>query len=171
LPENQLGLAMTLMIVVSFVFYPVVNYLAKMVGKKRLIVISFVWMAVVFTMIYFMGSSIPLSSEHQIYIFIIFYAIPLSALSILPNAVLADIADHDAKVSGVSLEGMFFAARMFMQKLGQSLGVFLFAACASLGRSVGDDWGLRLSGIVCTVRCIAAAVAFSKYKEYSVLVE
>jgi GPH family glycoside/pentoside/hexuronide:cation symporter len=63
---------------------------------------------------------------------------------------------------------MFFAARTFLQKLGQTTGVLGFAALTSLGRDVGDDLGIRLSGWVGFGLCLAAGIVFLGYRERTV---
>jgi len=170
LPSSMMALLLPLMVVTSFLFYPVVNLLAKKTGKKILIVISFLFMSVVFLMNYFLGN-LPIANDIQAYLLIIFYGIPLSFVSILPNAVLADIAEHDALKTGVRQEGMYFAARTLMQKFGQTFGVLVFAMLTSLGKDPGDDLGIRLSGLVGFALCVAAGLYFTKYNEKKLLAE
>ena len=170
LAEELMGLLLPLLIVISFLFYPVVNVIARKTGKKPLIIYSFIVMGSVFFMVFFLGR-LPLDNELQAYLVVITYAIPLSFLGILPNAVLADNAEHDAKMTGVRQEGMFFAARTLMQKFGQTFGVIIFAALTSLGKDPGDDLGVRISGLVGGVLCFFAAIYFTRYGEARVLRE
>ncbi|MCB9642173.1 MAG: MFS transporter [Myxococcales bacterium] len=170
LNEKIMGLLLPLLVVLSFTFYPVVNVLAKKIGKKILISGSFFWMSVIFMMIFFLGR-LPIDNTTQAYLLIITYALPISFLGILPNAVLADIAEHDAKLSGVRQEGMFFAVRTLMQKLGQTLGVFVFAALTSFGKDRGNDLGIRLSGIACAALVLFAGFYFLRYNETQILRE
>ena len=97
--------------------------------------------------------------------------VPIAYLGVLPSAVLADIAEHDAQRTGARREGMFFAARTLMQKFGQTFGVVSFAALTTFGRDIGDDLGIRLSGLVGTVLCVGAAILFAKYDEKTVTAE
>lgn len=99
---------------------------------------------------------------------VLLLAIPLAFLGVLPNAVLADIAEADALSNGESREGMFFASRTLMQKFGQTSGVVSFAMLTTLARDVGDDLGIRLSGLVGFVLCFVAAIVFSRYHEQTV---
>ncbi|MEX1288389.1 MAG: MFS transporter, partial [Acidimicrobiia bacterium] len=80
----------------------------------------------------------------------------------------ADIAEFDANATGEPREGMFFASRTLMQKFGQTFGVMSFAMLTSLGRDVGDDLGIRLSGVVGFALCAVAAVVFARYDEAKV---
>jgi tetrahydromethanopterin S-methyltransferase subunit G len=45
----------------------------------------------------------------------------------------------------------------------------IFAMATTLGRDVGDDLGIRLSGVIGFVLCLAAAVVFSRYDEKSTI--
>jgi GPH family glycoside/pentoside/hexuronide:cation symporter len=164
------ALATTLVAVlvgVSFLFYPLVNLAATRIGKKPLMVGAFVWMAVALGLVPLLGR-VDLPPLTQAYAITLLLSVPIATLGVLPSAVLADIAEYDAKRTGEAREGMFFAARTLMQKFGQTFGVVSFAALTTLGRDVGDDLGIRLSGLVGVVLCLAAAILFVRYDEKTV---
>lgn len=170
--ENIIGILLPVMILTSFILYPVVNVLAKKFGKKNLVVISFGIMSFVFLNVYFLGEKFYnsfLSPEVQAFGIVILYSIPLSFVSILPNAILADIAEYDAILTNTPKEAMYFAARTFLQKLGQTFGIFLFAILLLFGKDPGNDFGIRLTGIGGFILCFLATVIFMKYDEKSVL--
>jgi GPH family glycoside/pentoside/hexuronide:cation symporter len=121
-------------------------------------------MAIVFLWVPLLGT-LAFSPVAQGYLLILLLAIPLAFLGVLPNAVLADIAEHDANETGEQREGMFFASRTLMQKFGQTFGVVSFAMLTTLGRDVGDDLGVRLSGLVGFTLCVVAGLVFSRYDE------
>lgn len=159
----------SVMVVGSFLFYPLVNLLAKRTGKKVLVVASFVFMAVVFSGIYFLGDNLPLSLTAQGFLLVGLTAVPLAFLGVLPNAILSDIATHDAVTSGEAKEGMYFAARTLLQKFGQTFGVLTFAMLTTFGKDVGDDLGIRLSGLIGFALCAVAAAVFARYNERRLL--
>lgn len=165
--EALVATLLALLVVVSFLFYPLVNLLARKLGKKPLMVAAFVWMSLVFLGVPTLGT-LAFSAVAQAYLLVLLLAVPLAFLGVLPNAVLADIADYDASLTGEQREGMFFAARTLMQKFGQTFGVMSFAMLATLGRDVGDDLGVRLSGIVGFVLCLVAGIVFLRYDEAKV---
>jgi GPH family glycoside/pentoside/hexuronide:cation symporter len=169
--EALVGGLLVITVLLSFAFYPLVNILARKVGKKRLIVAAFFLMSFIFLFIFFMGEAIPLPNRIEAYLIIILYAIPLAFLGVLPNAVLADIAGHDALKTGKPKEGMFFAARTLLQKFGQTFGLVLFAMLTTFGRNPGDDLGIRLSGAVGFVLCLVAGFIFMRYQEETLLQE
>jgi len=170
LGKDMVSQLMPVMVIVSFLFYPFVNILAKKVGKKPLVSGSFLFMSIIFFFIYFLGR-LPLDNTLQAWLVVVFYAIPIAFLGILPNAVLADIAEHDAIKTGVKQEGMFYAARTLMQKFGQTFGVLIFAALTSLGKDPGDDLGIRISGFVGFGLCLFAGLFFMRYREKQLLRE
>lgn len=164
LPESEGIKLMTAMVITSLLFYPVVNFLSHKIGKKPIIVASFCFLGLVFSAIYFLGS-FPISAKVQIYTLFIMAGLPLASLGILPNAILAEIAWQDAEATGQNREGMYFAVKYLFVKLGQTLGITLFAMLTIYGKDPGNDHGLRLNGLCGFVLCIFAALAFLRFKE------
>jgi GPH family glycoside/pentoside/hexuronide:cation symporter len=155
---------MGIMVLTSLVFYPLVNWLALRWGKKPVVLFSFALLSVLFIAIYFLGR-FPAPAHVQIYALLIGAAFPLASLGILPNAILSEIAQKDAEESGENREGMFFAVKYLFVKLGQTLGIALFAFLTVYGKDPGHDQGLRLNGVCGMVLCLLAFVFFSRFKE------
>lgn len=153
-----------IMVIGSALLYPVVNILARKLGKKMPIVYSFIYYGFLFTYIYFLGS-LPFSADLQGFLLAIAAAVPLAFLGVLPNAVLADIAEHDGRKTGVRQEGLYFAARTLLQKFGVTAGTLIFAALTTFGKDPGDDLGIRLTGPLGLILCVIAAAFFLRYDE------
>ncbi|MHA4807087.1 MFS transporter [Flavitalea flava] len=164
LPESEGGMLMGVMVLVSLVFYPLINWLAARWGKKPIVLFSFALLSLIFIAIYFLGK-FPASPNVQIYTLIICASFPLASLGILPNAILAEIAQLDAQHTGENREGMFFAVKYFFVKMGQTLGIALFAFLTIYGKDPGNDRGLRLNGVCGFVLCMFAFVFFTRFKE------
>ncbi|CAN5899048.1 MFS transporter [soil metagenome] len=163
--KESLGvILMGTMVAVSILFYPLIISWAKKYGKKKLVLIAFAVLAVVCASVYGLGKY-PVSHKLQLFLFVGLAAFPLAALGILPPAILGDIASEDAKKTGENNEGLFFAVKYFVVKLGQTFGIAVFAMLTVLGKDPGDDHGLRLSGFVVAALCICAAAVFSRFKE------
>ncbi len=161
--EELVASLLAVLVVASLLFFPLVNLLAKRLGKKPLILMSLVWMAAVFLGIVWLGR-LGIDATVQAYLLILALSVPVAFLSVLPFATLCDIAEYDAERSGEAREGMFVAARTFMQKGGQTAGVLMFAVLTTFGRDVGDDLGIRLSGVAGCIMCLVAAALFAGYR-------
>lgn len=164
LPESEGGPLLGVMVIISLMFYPLINYLSKKIGKKPIVLFSFGLLSLVFVAIYFLGK-FPISSHAQIYFLLIGASFPLAALGILPNAILAEIAQDDAKRTKENREGMFFAVKYLFVKLGQTLGIALFALLTVYGKDPGNDYGLRLNGICGFALCLLAVIFFTRFRE------
>jgi GPH family glycoside/pentoside/hexuronide:cation symporter len=148
----------------DFAYYIAINYGSKRFGKKILVIIAFVFLSFNFAIIYFLGK-LPFSAEAQMYLLVICGSFPLAALGILPNAILADIAQQDKLQSGENHEGMYFAVKYLFVKLGQTAGIAIFAMLTIYGKDPGNDYGLRLNGVFGFALCITAMLLFSRFKE------
>jgi GPH family glycoside/pentoside/hexuronide:cation symporter len=118
----------------------------------------------VFLGIYFLGKG-EMDAYLQIYLLIVLASIPLASLNILPNAILAEIIEKDTLDTASNKEGIYFAVRYFFVKIAQTFGMALFAMFLLYGKDVGNDLGIRLSGILGFVLCLTAALIFTRFKE------
>lgn len=164
LPENVGNKLMITMVLVSFVFYPIINYLAKKIGKKIIVLASLGLLSLIFLGIFFLGK-VNLNAQLQIFTLIAFAAIPLASLNILPNAILAEIIEKDSRETNQNKEAIYFAVRYFFVKIAQTFGIALFAMLLIYGKDVGNDLGIRLNGILGFGLCLIAALIFTRFKE------
>jgi GPH family glycoside/pentoside/hexuronide:cation symporter len=155
---------MMTMVAISFIFYPLVIHLSKGFGKRILIIISLLMLSIAFLGVFFLGKS-NIYPEVQIYLLIVFAAIPFASLNILPVAILAEIIETDSQKSGENKEGIYFAARFFFVKLAQTLGMGLSAMFLIYGKDPGHDFGVRLYGICGFILCVIAALIFTRFQE------
>jgi GPH family glycoside/pentoside/hexuronide:cation symporter len=151
-----------IMTLVSLCLYPAVNRLAPKLGKKKLIIVGFFAYALVFLLAAICGKGL-------IWGIVIAVAagIPMAILGILPQAVVADIAEADAYETGEERSGMFFAARTFAMKMGQAISMLVFTSVvASFQKGTATDpFGYRLTAIIATVCCLGGAILFFFYNE------
>lgn len=155
---------MMVLVLVSFLFYPLINLLVKRTGKKPIVLISLFLLGITFLGIFFLGKP-ELPAELQIYALIAFAAIPLASLNILPNAILAEIIEKDGRETGENKEAVYFAVRYFFVKIAQTLGIALFSMLLLYGKEVGDDMGLRLNGLLGCGLCFSAGLIFTRFRE------
>ncbi|MCE3259757.1 MAG: transporter [Bacteroidetes bacterium] len=155
---------MITMVLVSFLFYPVTNWAANKLGKKRVVLVSQFLLSGIFFGIYLLGK-LPGTPEFQIYGLIALAAIPLASLNILPNAILADIIDKDSEDTGENKEAIYFAVRYFFVKIAQTIGIALFSMFLLYGKDPGNDFGVRLNGLLGCGLCLLAGLIFTRFKE------
>ncbi|MDE7266028.1 MAG: MFS transporter [Lachnospiraceae bacterium] len=163
LPETMTTIYFVGMTALSLVFYIPINKLAPKFGKKKLILAAFVIFALAYLYTGFLGKISLISANVQGLILMVTASLPMAVFGILPQAVVADIAQSDAKRTGSNREGMFYAARTFAFKLGQSLSMLLFTAVSTIGTASGA--GYRIAAFGAALFCILGGIIFLFYNE------
>ncbi|MBN2893387.1 MAG: MFS transporter [Bacteroidales bacterium] len=170
MPEAKVSFYNILVFVISFIFYPFVNILGKKIGKKKMMIVAFAIFSLMYFYVFLLGKDfMPISKEIQVMILVVMAAIPLAIFGILPNAIIADVAESDAIRTGSKREAMFFGARTFMSKIGQMLAMLVFSSLLLLGKDIGDDLGIRLTGPAAGIFCVIGLIFFAFYREKYVL--
>lgn len=158
--EGNTFMLTVVMTVVSLCLYPAVNKLAPKLGKKVIIIAGFFAYALVFLIASLCGEGMWWG-----YLIAVLAGIPMAILGILPQAVVADIAEADAVTYGEQRSGMFFAARTFAMKMGQALSLLVFTSVTVSG----SELSYRVTAIIATVCCVIGAALFFLYNEKSVM--
>ena len=165
------------MTVLSACFYPFVSKLVAKHGKKKLVIIGFLGLALAYVITALIGVIPGLTGLVPGALIVVIAAFPMALLGIIPQAIVADVAEEDAIVTGEKQEGMFFAARTFAMKFGQSIAMLVFTSLAVLGTAqdlTSNDLkaspeGLRIVAIVAVCFCVLGAVILTAYDEKKVL--
>lgn len=163
LPETMTTLYFVGMTGLSLVFYIPINKLAPKFGKRELILGAFGIFALSYLYTGFLGKISVISPNVQGLILMVTASLPMAVFGILPQAVVADIAQSDAKRTGSNREGMFYAARTFAFKLGQSLSMLLFTAISTIGGTAGT--GYRIAAFLAAAFCLLGGILFLFYNE------
>ena len=168
LPETMNTVLYIGMTLLSVALYTFVGKLLKKTTKKKMIVWAYVEFSIVY-MITAVSSGQSGTNKGLIFgVLVMIIAAPsMAILGILPQTVVADIARSDEITTGENHDGMFFAARTFAMKMGQSLAALLFTSLATIGRSSGT--GYRIAAVSSTVMCVLAAFLMSRYDEKKVM--
>ena len=177
--ESNTMLFMGAMTVLSACFYPFVSRLVAKFGKKKLVICGFLGLAVAYLITALIGVVPFLAKETMIpgILIVIISAFPMALLGIIPQAIVADVAEEDAILTGENREGMFFAARTFAMKFGQSVAMLVFTSLAVLGTEqtttsnelTASEPGLRIVAIVAVCFCVLGAVILAAYDEKKVM--
>lgn len=162
LPENMSFIYFALMTAMSLVFYIPINLAVKKFGKKKLVVFAFIGFALAYAYTAFLGKQIPIDPTIQGYILAIVAALPMAIFGILPQAMVADVSQSDAITTGENREGMFYAARTFAFKLGQSVSMLMFTAIATIGT---NGLGYRIAAIVAACFCFCGGAVLLAFNE------
>ena len=167
LPDVWVTIVTVISIGVGVCTYPLVNILAKKVGKKPLLLGACITYVCLYGGIYSYQTVISLIGGPAFAIVIGFgIAMPIAITNIIPASMFADLAQYDSIKTGQNRAGMFLAARNFVNKLCQSIVVI---ACALLLGKGADGTGAATSeGIQATalVAMLFVAGALSIYFFY-----
>ena len=166
LPETMTTLLYVGMTLLSFACYPLVNFIAHRCNKKQIVLFGFCGLSLAYVVTAVSGL---FGTGGMVWGLLVVFvaAFPMAILGILPQAIVADIAQADAMQTGEKREGMFFAARTFAFKMGQSISMLLFTAFASIRPDTGA--GYRIAAITSVVICLLGAFVLSRYNEAEVL--
>ena len=168
LPDMWVTIVTVISIAVGVCTYPLVNILARKVGKKPLLIGACITYVLLYFGIYnyqFVVSTIGAEAFALVIGFSI--AMPIAITNIIPASMFADLAQYDTIKTGLNRAGMFLAARNFVNKLCQSIVVI---ACATLLGKGADGTGVATSeGVQSTalVACIFVACALGIYFFYN----
>lgn len=148
--------------------YPLVNILARRVGKKPLLLGACITYVLLYGAIYNYSWVIRLIGSPAFAILIgLIIAMPIAITNIIPASMFADLAQYDTIKTGKNRAGMFLAARNFANKLCQSIVVI---ACALLlGKGADGTGAATAEGIQATalVACLFVACALGIYFFYN----
>ena len=180
IPESFTMIFLGAMTVLSAAFYPFVTKLVKRFGKKKLVIAGFLGLACAYVITAL--CNLPFVDGSAIaYVFgvliVLLAAFPMALLGIIPQSIVADIAEAEGIVTGENREGMFFAARTFAMKFGQSLAMLLFTSLAIIGATqdagsndiAATKTGMTWVAIVAIVFCVLGAAILMLYKEKKIM--
>lgn len=167
LPESLFMPMFVGMTAMSLVFYIPVNLITRKIGKKKMVLFAFAMFSITYLFTTFSGDLFGISGLAQGIIMVVCGSLPMAIFGILPQSMVADIAEYDGKKTGENRQGMFFAARTFCFKMGQSLAMLLFTSLATIG--AGTDLGYRIVAGLAAILCIIGGIILFFFNEKQVL--
>ena len=176
LDESYTMIFMGAMTVLSACFYPFVSGLVRKFGKKKLTMCGFFGLALAY-LVTAMIRFVPLPGIVYGAAICIIAAFPMALLGIIPQSIVADVAEADGVVTGENREGMFFAARTFAMKWGQSIAMLVFTSLAIFGTTqnvnandiTASPKGLTIVAFAAVAFCVLGAVILGLYNEKKVM--
>lgn len=147
--------------VIALLFSPLIPKITMKLGKK----LTFNIAAIIFAILLMLTGLFGVVFTNLAATIIILAAgIPLAILFVIPNAMVADIAEADGLVNGQKREGMFFGAQGLIIKLvigfSSLITPFIFG---TFGNSANDPLGLHIVGPISGFIIILGLVLFNKY--------
>ena len=162
--ESYSTLFFVLLTALSLVFYPFVGKLTRRFGKKKPVLVAFGIFALAFGYASLLGDTLSFIPRMLQGVILCLIASPAQALfGILPQAMVADIAESEEKTTGVNRSGMFFAARTFAMKMGQGAAMLLVTSLSTIGTETG--LGYRIVALSAAAACLIGGAFLLLYNE------
>ncbi|MBN1880949.1 MAG: MFS transporter [Deltaproteobacteria bacterium] len=170
-PESFTSAAYGMVMGVAFVFFPILNLLSRKMLKKHIMITGLILFLICGFTLYFLGSdAIPVPKTTQALVLFGLFGIPVAALLLLPNAILADIAEYDSIKTGTNREAMYFGAQGLLHKVNLGLSTLVLGfLLTEFGKDAAQSMGIQLTGPVVGIVCIFGIILFSIYPEQEVL--
>lgn len=186
----------TIVLGISIVFgvctYPLVNLLARKIGKKALLIIACLTYVLVYAGIFFYapisaaigtesitsqfligfaGEGATVGDVTCAFLIGILIAFPIACTNILPSSAFADLAQYDMIKTGDNKTGMFMASRSFAYKVSSAFVTFIVSQVMYYGTT--SDYptvmGVRLTAIIAAGLLLIAAFIYAQYDDRGIV--
>jgi GPH family glycoside/pentoside/hexuronide:cation symporter len=112
--EEWAGYAAGMMIGVALLFFPLINYLAKRLGKKTIYAASLLLFSILTSMLGTIGV-FPFPPFYYGLFLIALAGISVSGFMVGSNAIIADVIDYDETITGFRREAIYFRKYPFQK--------------------------------------------------------
>lgn len=147
--------------VAAILFTPFIPKITLKIGKKKFMIITSIFFSVILFLTGLFGTLLPFTAS---FIVVIFAGIPLSVIFVVPNAMIADIAELDGIENGIRREGMFFGAQGLVMKAVIGLSSFVTPALfKTFGYSPKTPLGIQLGGPLAAILILIGITFLTKY--------
>ncbi len=166
LPRSMAGVVFAVALGIAAICFKPVGEIADKYGKKKTLAVSSLILAAAMALIPLIGHvPLPVSKVVQGVIVISLVGAPASALFVLPNAFIADIADHGASMCDHRLEGAYFGVQGFLNKVCMGLSSLAVGyVLGTFGYSASKPLGILLIGPLAAAFVVAGVAVFSEYE-------
>jgi len=161
LPQDAVGFVLGVTFACTLAVFPLLARLTRMVGTVRALRWTLGAASVIVPLIGAIGlRGLPFGSAVQGYVVVVLAAAPLAGLLVLPNALLADIAEADRARTQEGREAMYYAVQGLILNVASAAASAAFGVLLAFGDSPAHTVGLRLIPLVGGVCTLLALVAF-----------
>jgi glycoside/pentoside/hexuronide:cation symporter, GPH family len=163
LPAEALAAYMGAVLGVAFVLLPVVNAAVRRFGLRRVMIGSMVATGVVYPLLYLLPTP-PFGWDPPTFGLLAFAlaGIGLAGLFVVPDAIIAAVAEHDQRRTGHRRAAMFYGVNGFVAKVNFGVST---AVSAVLLQTLGSPVGIQVTGPVGAVAALVGAWLFRRYPE------
>ena len=159
-PESS-GFMISGAFIAALLFMPFLPKITLKLGKKKVLMGTSIFFALILFLTGFFGVFFP---YHIAFIIVVLAGIPLSVIFVIPNAMIADIAELDGIMHCQRREGMFFGAQGLVIKIVIGLSSFVTPLLFRVfGYSAERPMGIRLGGPIAAVCIIVGLFFLNKY--------
>jgi GPH family glycoside/pentoside/hexuronide:cation symporter len=164
LPRDQVGAVLAAVFLCALAAFPVLSAVTARLGTPRTLAWTLGLTAAIVPLIGGIGlAGAPFSRVAQGYVIIVISAAPLAALLVLPNTLLADIAERNRHETQEAHEAMFYAVQGLVLNGSTAAASVILGEMLALGDSPGQALGLRLIPMIAGGCTLLALVAFRRF--------
>jgi glycoside/pentoside/hexuronide:cation symporter, GPH family len=163
LPAEALAAYMGVVLGVALLLLPVVNAAVRRLGLRRVMIGSMVATGVVYPLLHLLPTP-PFGWDPPTFGLVVFglAGIGLAGLFVVPDAIIAAVADHDQRTTGRRRAAMFYGVNGFVAKVNFGVST---AVSAVLLQTLGSPVGIQITGPVGALAAIVGAWLFLRYPE------
>ncbi len=173
LDDSWVTIVSVISIAVGVATYPLVNILAKKVGKKPLLLGACTTYVILYFAIYNYNFVIRIIGGPAFAIVIgLVIAFPIAITNIIPSSIFADLAQYDTIMTGQNRAGMFLAARNFANKLCQAVVAIvcsLLLGTGTDGSGAATSSGIRQTALVAMIFVALSVVIYWFYDDKKIV--
>jgi len=154
-------------IAITLICFPFINQLSERYGMKAVFRGSLLAGAISLSALMLIGDWIPIPLIAQGIIWVVLQSAALAGAQILPGAMIAEITDHDEKLTGQRREGSFYSVWGLLNQASSGFGLAIIPLFLLLGRSRTDPngpLGVRLLGLLGGLILLISFWIFNQYK-------
>ncbi len=155
---------MIIVTVGAMALFPLVTMLSTRFGKKNIMILGAAGFVIILPLAWTLGHWPVFEPMTQGYILFLFATFPVSAFMVLPRPMLADVIDHDEKLTGFRREAIYNGMEGLFTRSASGLAWVLSAMLFDIfGKSVDNPLGIYLTGPLGGAVALLALIGFLKY--------
>jgi GPH family glycoside/pentoside/hexuronide:cation symporter len=164
LPTTHVGIVLGASFACTLGAFPLLSAVSKRLGTARVMAWTLGLTSLIVPLVGTIGlPGLPFSPAAQGYVLVVLTAAPLAALLVLPNTLLADIADVDRLGTGGGHEAMFYAVQGLVLNVATAVSSVMLGMLLTLGYRPGHALGLRLIPSVAGASTLLALLVFRRF--------